>query len=196
MEHSLIFTFSGDARAGKDTCAMLLKNACEEAGLSCFNLAFGDAVKYNCARNFDYKNKDTDRHILQEFGTKVREIEKDFWVRQVYMTIDMLRNEYDVFAISDARYENELQPFPFAMLYPIINVYVKRDFETTLSEDEYNHESESMAHNPDMSKFQYVIDNNGTLQDTYKQIVDMLINVFNEKSQLIKDFSESSVVDE
>ena len=181
MMNNIIFTLSGDAQAGKDTCAEMIKMYCNNIDLSCFKLAFADPVKYHCARNFGYADKSKDRHILQEFGAKVRSIEEDFWVRQTYTTIDMLRDEFDVFVISDCRYENEMHPYPFALCYPIINIYVKRDFESPLSEAEYNHESEAMAHNADLSKFHYVIDNNGTLEETYKQVADIVNDVIDKQ---------------
>lgn len=194
MENNLIFTLSGEAQAGKDTIAQMIKMHCEKIDLSCFNLAFADAVKYHCARNFGYGDKATGRHILQEFGTKVRSIEKDFWARQVYTTIDAFRELFDVFVISDARYENELQLFPFSLCYPIINIYVKRDFDSPLGVEEYNHESEAMAHNADLSKFHYVIDNNGALEDTYKQVVDIVNDVIDKKLEFLK--SQRGIMEE
>ena len=187
MEHNLIFTLSGAAQAGKDTCAEMIKIYCNNIDLSCFKLAFADPVKYHCARNFGYEDKETGRHILQDFGTKVRGIEKDFWMRQTFITIDMLRSLYDVFVISDCRYENEMQPYPFSLCYPIINIYVKRDFDTPLGVDEYNHESEAMAHNPDLSKFHYVIDNNGSLDDTYNQIANIVNDVIDKQLKFLNE---------
>lgn len=187
MEDNLVFTLSGAAGCGKDLCAEMIKAYCESIDLKTFKLAFADAVKTHCMRNFGYADKSTDRHILQDFGTKIREIEKDYWAREVYTAIDAFRSLFNVFVISDARYENELSPYPYRLSYPIINVYVKRDFETTLGEVEYNHESESMAHNPDLSKFHYIIDNNGTLEETYIQIVEMVNDVMNKKIEFLEE---------
>lgn len=190
MEDNLVFTFSGSAGCGKDLCAEMIKMYCESIDLKTFKLAFADAVKTHCMRNFGYADKTTDRHILQDFGTKIREIEKDYWAREVYTAIDAFRSLFDVFVISDARYENELSPYPYRLLYPIINVYVKRDFETTLGDKEYNHESEEMAHNPDLSKFHYVIDNNGTIEETYIQIAEMVNDVLDKKIKYLEEQRE------
>ena len=194
MEHNLVFTLSGEAQAGKDTIAQMIKMYCERIDLKCFNLAFADAVKYHCARNFGYADKTTGRHILQDFGTKIRSVEKDFWARQVYTTIDAFRTLFDVFVISDARYENELQLYPFSLCYPIINIYVKRDFDTPLGDQEYNHESESMAHNPDLEKFHYIIDNNGTLEETYEQVVMVVSDVIDKQLEFLK--SQRGIMEE
>lgn len=187
MENNLVFTLSGKAGSGKDVCAEMIKMYCTELEMTTFKLAFADAVKTHCMRNFGYMSKDTDRHILQDFGTKIRSIEKDYWVREVYTAIDAFRSLFDVFVISDARYENEMNPFPYRLLYPIINVYVKRDFETKLGTTEYNHESEEMANNPDLDKFHYVIDNNGTLEETYIQIKEMIDDVIVRKYQFLEE---------
>lgn len=175
MENNLVFTCSGKFGSGKDTVAEMIKQYCESIDMSVFKLAFADSLKMHCIRNFGYENKDTDRHILQDFGTKVREIEPDFWARQVYTTIDAFRTMFDVFVISDARYKNELRLFPFALLYPVVNIYVARDVE---DDEARQHESEDLANNPNLEEdFHYVIDNNGTLAETYKQVVDMVNDV-------------------
>ena len=175
MENNLVFTCSGKFGSGKDTVAEMIKQYCESIDMSVFKLAFADSLKMHCIRNFGYENKDTDRHILQDFGTKVREIEPDFWARQVYTTIDAFRTMFDVFVISDARYKNELRMFPFALLYPVVNIYVARDVE---DDEARQHESEDLANNPNLEEdFHYVIDNNGTLEETYKQVVDMVNDV-------------------
>lgn len=191
---NLVFTLTSPAGGGKDLCAEMIADYCKSLDLKPFKLAYGDMVKVLCARNFGYVNKENDRHILQEFGSRVRGIEKDFWVRQVMTTIDMLRNEYDVFIISDARHENEMSLFPYNLYYPMINIYVKRDFETSLNDSEYSHESEVIANNPDLSKFHYVIDNNGSLENTYMQITYIVNDAVVKQSKLL-DEQRNLVID-
>lgn len=183
--NNIVFTLTSPAQGGKDVCAEMIKLHCNDIGHSVFKLAFADAVKFHCIRNFGYENKDTDRKILQDFGTQVRGIEKDYWVRQVYTAIDAFRNLYDIFVISDARYENELCPSPWSLSYPIINLYVKPHGKSTLSESEFKHESEDMANNPDLSKFHYVIDNSGDLEYTYTQIVAIVNDVIDKRNDYL-----------
>lgn len=182
---NLVFTLSGKFGSGKDTCAEMIKQYCESIEMSVFKLAFADALKMHCIRNFGYENKETDRHILQEFGSKVREVEEDFWVRQTYITIDAFRNMFDVFVISDVRYPNEKQPYPFRLCYPIVNIYVNRDVEDKDNELR-THESEVMANNADPSDFHYFVDNNGTLEETYRQIVDIVNDVLIKKYEFLE----------
>lgn len=185
--NNLVFTLTGKAGCGKDVCAEMIGSYCEYLDMKPLKLAYADNLKMICARNFGYNDKENDRHILQEFGSKVRGIEQDFWVHQVFNTIDCLRNEFDVFIVSDARHENELQPKPYTLSYPIINIYIKRDFDTKLSDVEYSHESENMANNPDLSNFHYVVDNNGKLEDTYMQIIDIINDVILKREKLLNE---------
>ena len=107
MFDNVIFTMSGKAGSGKDTIGEMFRVYCKSINLKPFTLAFADQLKDHCRRNFNYVDKTNDRHILQEFGQKVRDLEPDFWALQVYHTIDRLKDMFDVFIITDCRYENE-----------------------------------------------------------------------------------------
>ena len=190
MVNNLVFTLTSPAGGGKDTCAYMIREYCESLGLKVLMISYADYLKMICARNFGYdgSNKEEGRKILQWFGTDVvKSIERDFWVRIVFQTFDLLNEEYDVFIVADARFEEELQPYPYKLLYPIVNVYIDRKIETALGDDEYNHSSESMANNPDLNNFHYVIDNNDTLEYTYEQIENMVENVILLQSKLLDE---------
>lgn len=188
MFNNVIFTMSGKAGSGKDTIGEMFRVYCKSINLEPFTLAFADQLKDHCRRNFNYVDKTNDRHILQEFGQKVRDLEPNFWALQVYHTIDRLKDMFDVFIITDCRYENEKSLFPYNVCYPIVNVYIKRDVESNLSEDEYNHESEKMAENFDENQYHFVIDNNGSIEDTYKQVVHIVDEVILNKEKYVKKY--------
>lgn len=191
MMDNIIFSLTGKAGSGKDLVGEMIKLYLKELDMTGFTLAFADPLKTHCMRNFGYENKDDDRHILQEFGTKVREIEPLFWVRQTYNTIDAFRSMFDVFIITDCRYENEMKPYPWSICYPIVNVLIKRDNSYDLGKDG-GHESEQLANVGDESKFHYVIDNNGTFENTYKQVVNMVNDVLMKKIEFVHDLKEIS----
>lgn len=180
-KYPTVITLTGKAGAGKDTISNLIRDWCNENDKKCFCLAYADQLKNMVARNFSYSESDKEsyRHYLQEFGDLVRGIEKDYFVHHVWHTVDLLRHNYDVFIITDARYENELSPFPYRMMYPIVNVYIQRDFESSLGELEQTHSSEQMATNPDWGKFHAVINNNGTLDESKSQVDEMMKMLFN-----------------
>lgn len=191
MENNIIFTLTGKAGAGKDLVGQMIKKYCESLDMSAFSIAFADQLKDHCIRNFGYVDKNTDRKILQDFGTKIREIEPDFWALQVYHTIDAFRSLFDVFVITDARYKNELSLFPYNVAYPIVNIYVKRDIESGLTSEEQEHESEQLATNPNLEEdFHYIIDNNGTLEETYEQVVDIVNDVLMMKADFVHQLAD------
>lgn len=160
--------------SGKDTCAALLKGILEERGMRVLCLNYADFLKAICARNFGYNdnNKEKGREILQNFGTKVREKEKDFWIHTVFHFFDLMRFDYDAFIIADCRYENELQPSPYIFTYPIVNIYVARKVEENLKN--IDHESESMARNFDEDVYHWIVNNNGSIDNTREQLVEMI----------------------
>lgn len=180
---NIVITFSGKAGAGKDTCTEFTKKHFEEKGLKVFCLAYADYLKVLCKRNFGYDDADKEhqRDILQHFGTDVvREIDDIFWVETVFNTIDVLREVYDVFLISDARYENELRPHPWTLGYAVFNTLVRRKEENSLTEAQREHSSEMLAEEEDTSKFHFLIDNNDSIEaldGICKELVDFIMKI-------------------
>ena len=136
-------------------------------------LNYADFLKVICARNFGYNDqkKEIGRKTLQDFGTKVREKEKDFWIHTVFHFFDLMRFDYDAFIIADCRYPNELQPRPYIFTYPILNIYVARNFNEDLKN--IDHESENMAKDFDEDMYHWIINNNGSIDDTRRQLEEM-----------------------
>lgn len=178
---NIVITFSGKARSGKDTSVQFVKKHFEEQGMNVFCLAYADYLKALCRRNFGYDDADKEhqRKILQKFGTDVvREIDDIFWVETVFNTVDVLREAYDVFLISDARYENELRPYPWTLGYAVFNTLVRRKEDNGLSDAERSHSSEVLAESEDTSKFHFLIDNNEGLEELdgiCKELVDFIL---------------------
>ena len=193
---NIVFTLTGRANCGNDTVANMISNYLEELGKESFSLAYADYLKALATRNFGYDDnvKETGRHILQEFGTKVRSVEEDFWVRTVWTTIDAFRTLFDVFIVTDVRYENELKPYPWRIGYPIINIYIKNDnLKSNLGEEELKHESEYLANNPDLEKFHFIVDNSYSFEETevqVRQLVDMVLEKQKEALESIEKVGE------
>ena len=182
-----IITFSGRARSGKNCSASLIRKRLEKKGVRVFEMALADWLKCLVAKNFDYDEdkKSEYRTLLQEFGTdKVRSIDKDFWVKIVSMTIDLLKDEYDVFLLTDARFENELDHTVFSHEHQIYNVLVKRDEFHELTGKQEGHSSEKLAErDPDL--FDCVIRNDGTLEDLEK-LCDLYVNQLGDWFQKVE----------
>ena len=168
-----VFQFTGTMNCGKDTCAKLLKELLEEKGLKVLCLNYADFLKAICTRNFGYDDskKEEGRKILQDFGTLVKEKERDFWIHTVFHFFDLMRFDYDAFIIADCRYEEEMQPKPYTFTYPVINIYVNRDVD--VNEEYLKHKSEELANKHDTSNFHWIVDNNGSLEETKSQLNDM-----------------------
>lgn len=193
--NNIVFTMTGLGNCGKDTVANMIKQYVEESGKKAFTIAYADWLKSLATRNFGYdgNNKEQGRHILQEFGTQVREIEEEFWLRVVWNTIDAFRNLFDVFIITDVRYENERNPYPWRLCYPIFNVYIKNDnLQSKLGEQEKQHESEYLANNPSLEKFHFIVDNSGTLEETYEQVKQMVDMVMEQQRKYLDDLNGAS----
>lgn len=70
---NLVFTFSGKAGAGKDTCASFVKMYLDELGIKNFTMAYADYMKALLKRNFGFsdEHKEDFRGLMQEFGTDI-----------------------------------------------------------------------------------------------------------------------------
>ena len=190
---NIVITFSGKAGSGKDTSANLVKKHFEENGVKVFCLAYADYLKVLCKRNFGYddKNKSEQRSILQNFGTDVvRDIDEIFWVETVFNTIDVLRELYDVFLITDARYENELRPYPWTLGYAVFNTLVRTNRENILTDEERSHSSEQLANAEDTSKFHFIIDNNDGIEELdaiCKEMVEFIMDAKKKAESMNKE---------
>lgn len=186
MNRPIVITLTGKARSGKDSVADMMKQYAEENDQNVLILSYAMLVKAICARNFDYSTKLNDRHILQEFGDTMRGLEEDFFVSHVWHTIDLLRDNYDIFVISDARYDNELGKFPYTAVYPTYNVLITRDnFDNGLGKTEREHSSEQLATNPQYGNFHCVIDNSGNLDNTYEQVKETLETIWSNQAAIL-----------
>lgn len=197
---NLVFGISGSAESGKDTVAEMIKMIIEGSHeKSAFKLAYADYLKVLCMKNFGYKDKHSNRKILQDFGSKVREVDEGFWLSTTWYTIDKFRNLFDVFIISDVRYENEVNPYPWNLVYPFIHILVKRPDKNSLDDIEMQHESEQFALEADKDKFQYVIDNSGTIEGLYSNVLEIVNDVmdrWDEWFEILKENLDQVTADE
>jgi hypothetical protein len=135
----------------------------------------------------------------------VRYLEQDFWVHIVFHTIDLLaktrtkedmeeiiKNEdnaefckreemkYDAFIITDARFENELQPKPYVFAYDVFNIKIDgHHTKSRISDEQLEHESEKMAQYKPNREYMITIHNDRTLQDLKEacnEVADVLID--------------------
>ncbi len=177
-----IYVISGKARHGKDTIALDLKEIYEAKGLKVINLAYGSYIKEYAKKisNWDGLEETKPRELLQELGTEVirKKIDKDFFVRRICEDIKVYSYYFDIITISDARFPNELE-WPNKMFDNVINIRVIRNgYDSILSEKEQKHLTEVAL--DEYNNYDYVIYNDGTLEDLKKKVSEVVRSEENE----------------
>lgn len=131
-----------------------------------------------------YKHEYTVRELLQLFGTEVgRQIHSDFWVNALFSDYKHLATNWDcdgnetigyepAWIITDVRFPNELKAIKDR---GGITIRINRN-ETKLNEiirtTIGQHPSETALDN---AKFDYILDNNGTIEQLIENVKDILI---------------------
>lgn len=114
----------------------------------------------------------SDRWLLQKLGTDiVRAYDEDVWIRCLLEQI----GDRSFVVIDDVRFRNELEYLKdrdYVTIWINCDVRVDRLLERDGHIDGLNHSSE---HELDESRFDYVMNNNGGLEDLYSQ-VDTIIS--------------------
>ena len=159
-----VICISGKAQHGKDTAAAIIRERLEHNGERVLITHYADLVKYICKAFFNW-NGEKDEHgrsILQHVGTDVvRQKEPDYWVNFIAELLEIFENEWDWVLIPDTRFPNEvdLMKEKFGAIH--IRV-VRTNFESTLTDEQKNHPSETSLDNvtPD-----FYLMNNGNLDD-------------------------------
>ena len=177
-----IYVISGKARHGKDTVAMDVKEIYEGKGLKVINLSYGSYIKEYAKKisNWDGTEETKPRELLQELGTDVirKKIDNDFFVRRICEDIKVYSYYFDIITISDARFPNELE-WPKKNFDNVINIRVIRDgYDSVLSEKEQKHLTEVAI--DEYNNYDYVIHNDGTLDDLKIKVSDVVRKVEHE----------------
>ena len=207
---NVLVGISGSPRSGKDTVADYLveQHGFHRYALA-DHLKWLCVEYFGVSREVLWgpKTKES-RRLLQELGRLLTDLDTNFFVDKVVEKIkaDMERSRDEGLpfraVISDIRRENELELFDRAgtkFLIPeeilesgvslknafdsIFVVKVDRDISKLLEEepglaDNINHPVEQLVHTYD--KWDYLIPNNGTLDDLYVQVQQMMADVLGE----------------
>jgi dephospho-CoA kinase len=163
--------FVGKMRSGKDTAGdYLIKNHWIT------KLAFGDEIKKVIQRYFPHLLEGSKpRKVFQKIGQLFREFDPDVWVKQLRKTYNIKRVQGNSnFVITDVRQMNEVE---FLKSEGFVIVKVETDEELRLerikasgddfSLEDLNHETELAV---DTLPYDYLVTNNTSLDDLYKQI--------------------------
>lgn len=139
---------------------------------------------YEIARNyFNMKNKD--RELLQSIGQLLRQIDEDVWVKYVCREIDLRKyiEQSEKIVVSDVRQANEYDTFKdkgfiaiqvVADLDKRIERLEKRD-GIKIDDDYIKRIEENPAETgADGKEYDYIIDNNGTIEELYAKVDEIL----------------------
>lgn len=130
-----------------------------------------ESLKLNKDNFFENKT-DISRILLQCTGTDIlrNRVDKDFWAKKLKEKI--LKTDYDFILIQDCRLPNEIEIFSDVKDYEVVAIRVERNIPTNSNK----HESETAL--DDWTSWNYIVDNNGSLQDlqnSAKNIVEDLL---------------------
>jgi len=186
----MILGISGKARSGKDTFAEMLQIELNKVSYPPYvMMAFAHELKTRCQAAFDLSYEQlwgddkevedkrylktakdsklgvvpgppedihwTAREIMQEYGAFYRKIDPEFWIKNLFRVAE--DKEYKNIIITDVRYRNEAD-------YILNKGYVIR-VERDNKDDVHNMQHPSEIELDGYGGFDFVVDNNGTLED-------------------------------
>lgn len=171
-----IIMLAGKARAGKDTTANFIKEYGIKNNLKVINLQFSFYIKYyaKLISSWDGSEETKPRTLLQQLGTDIirDKIDNYYFIKRIVDDIKVLNYFADIITISDTRLPEELDTI--TNTYPnVYKINIERsDFNNNLNSKEVLHRTETSLDN--YTNYNYIIDNDGTLEDLQNKINDIL----------------------
>ncbi len=166
-----IILIAGKAGSGKNEVARLLRDNLDKSlitGFSKYIKLF--ALEFS---NWDGKDINKPRELLQSIGDKLRAVDKNFLTSRLKEDIEVYKNEnYENIIISDVRLINEINYFKELKEYNVITIRVNsHQSKRNLTEEEKHHHTELELDN--YNDFDYIINNNfdDKLKDDVLKIV-------------------------
>lgn len=179
-----IICISGKARSGKDTSATLLQDYFEEKGKKVLVTHYADLLKFILKNFFNWNGEKDEhgRHLLQYVGTDIiRNQQPDYWVDFLINLFTLLKDEWDIILIPDARFPNEVDRFKESG-FDTTCIRIERPFNDNGLGNLANHSSETSM---DCYDFDKVFCNLGTINDLKLS----LIEYFENKEACLSDMS-------
>lgn len=174
-----IFIVSGKASSGKDTTCAFISDYAILKSLKSVNLQFSTYIKMYAKKISNWNGDDSTkpRSLLQILGSEVirNNIDGKFFIRRIIEDIKVYSYHFDIITISDARFPDELDDI-YNEFENVYRVNIKRPlFNNDLNKDEKKHISELAL--DDYKNYDYVIINDGDLNDLNKKIKNIMDEV-------------------
>lgn len=175
MENIRLIGISGKKRSGKDTIAKILKRFLPEYEIKSYAYKLREICSVLTNKPIEFFLDDNNkplildgwdisvRYMLQKVGTDCFRVglDEDAWVKSLFSSY----SNNSKWIISDVRFENEVKAIHDR---GGIVVRVNGDYDNNKNSQIDDHPSETALDN--YTKFDYYINNNGTVTDLYKKV--------------------------
>ena len=173
-----IYVIGGKAKAGKNTFGDLLREELKDYGYKPCVMHI-TAPLYSFARNYfewDGNENTKPREFLQKMGIEIIQQKlgkKDFLLKRLEEDIEILKEFFDVFIITDARLIREFEELK--KKYPdVVTIKLERkNYKDDLTEEERAHITETEL--DQYEDFDYIIENN-VLDDLQTSAMELVRN--------------------
>ena len=167
-----IIMICGKARSGKDTLADYLIKGLENKKVC--RIQISQYIKYYAMKYFGWDGKDETkpRDLFNKLGTEIirNKIDQNFHINRLLEDIEVLSYFYDTFIVSDVRFPVEIEKVK-EKYNNVITIKMQRD-NNELTENQKKEISETALDN--YKDYDYIIDNNGTLEELENKAKDLL----------------------
>ncbi|MEG1146637.1 MAG: hypothetical protein RSE21_04320 [Bacilli bacterium] len=168
-----IFIISGKAGSGKNTVAKIIA----EQKKNTINLAYATPLKEYAKKisSWDGTEETKPRELIQNLGVELikTKIDNKMLIKRITEDIKVYSYFFECITISDARFPEEIEEIEENFENTTsIRVNRKRDH---LTEKEKKHSTETAMN--DYNKYDFIIDNNNTLEELKKKVLEVIKNV-------------------
>lgn len=179
LREPIIFIVCGKARSGKSTATEYIRQYYESKNKQCLNLMYAESIKNYAKKIIHWNGKEETkpRTFLQQLGTEIirNQIDPHFFTKRMIDDLHIYSYFFDVLTISDARFVDEISEPKKQFKKVIVLRIEKQDMTSELTEGQQQHVSENALN--DFSDYDYIIQNNGTLEDLKQKIYNILDEV-------------------
>jgi hypothetical protein len=172
-----LYFIGGKAQSGKTTLGELLKQEYEKEGKKVAVLYHSKYIKEYAKEHFgwDGKEETKPRELLQQLGTEIirdKLNKKYFHVNRITEDIEILSYLFDVIIVNDVRFKIEID-IPREKFGDMVAIKIIREnFDNNLTDKQKQHPTEVDL--DDYGKFDYVIVNNGTINDLRANVREIM----------------------
>ncbi len=159
-----IYIIAGKAKCGKSTFGTYLREELKEFGYKPCVMQITDPLYNYASKYFDWdpNSDEKPREFLQKMGTdiiKEKLNKKTFLLDRLAEDIDILKEFFDVFIITDARFPEEIEYFKKKFNVVKTIKLIRNNYDDMLNDEERNHITEKAI--DDFEDFDYILENEG-----------------------------------